>query len=103
MATIAQQSAMAAGNTPTAQSAALLVDPSPLINGDVVSVRNSAGTDSHNATAVMSGSTLIGVNLAATVAMVDNGDTTNVEPSGEFTEAVTFTVADGAITAITQS
>lgn len=103
MATITQQSAMAAGNTPSAQSAALLVDPSPIINGDIVAVRNSAGSDSHNATAVVSGSTLIGVNLASTVAMVDSGDTTSVEPSGSFTDTVTFTVAAGAITAIVQS
>lgn len=103
MATITQQSAMAASNTPAAQSAALLVDPSPIINGDTVAVRNSAGEDSHNATAVVAGSTLVGVNLASTVAMVDNGDTSTVEPSGSFVDTVTFTVADSAITAIAQS
>lgn len=47
-------------------------------NGDTVAVRNSAGADSHNGTAVVTGSTLTGLNLASSVALVDNGDAITV-------------------------
>ncbi|CAN7495036.1 hypothetical protein LJR231_003470 [Phyllobacterium sp. LjRoot231] len=46
-----------------------------VLNGGTVPVRNSLAADSHNATAVVTGSTLTGVDLASTVVMVDNADT----------------------------
>lgn len=52
-----------------------------IANGQTVAVRNSAGADSHNSTAVVAGSSLTGTNLAATVAMVDNADAVNIQNS----------------------
>jgi hypothetical protein len=69
-----------------------------IANGATVPVRNSAGADSHNATAVVSGTTLTGVNLAATVALVDNGDT--VAATGTGTTA-TLVVTNGVVTGVT--
>lgn len=52
-----------------------------LANGATVAVRNSAGADSHNGTAVVAASAVTGVNLGATVAMVDNADAVTVQNS----------------------
>lgn len=57
-------------------------------NAGTVAVRNSAGADSHNATAVVASGAITGVNLAATVAMVDSADTIALQNS-------TGTVAGG--------
>lgn len=67
-------------------------------NGATVAVRNSAGADSHNGTAVVASGTLTGINLAATVALADNGDT--VPATGTGTTA-TLVVADGVLTGVT--
>ena len=73
-------------------------------NGATVAVRNSAAADSHNATAVVAGNSLTGVNFAATVAMVDNADSV---PLGDATAVAngqdngTAAVAAGVITRIT--
>jgi len=67
-------------------------------NSGTVAVRNSAGADSHNATAVVTGTTLTGVNLAATVALVDNGDTTTATGTGT---TATLVVANGVVTGVT--
>lgn len=67
-------------------------------NSDTVAVRNSAGADSHNGTAVVANHALTGINLAATVAMVDSGDAVTI---GE--DTYTFTVAAGVITNIVVS
>jgi hypothetical protein len=69
-------------------------------NGATVPVRNSAGADSHNATAVVSGTSLTGVNLAATVALVDNGDTVTATGTGT---TATFVVTNGVVTGVTLS
>ncbi len=70
-------------------------------NGATVAVRNSAAADSHNATAVVSGTTLTGVNLAATVGMVDNADVVAVRNSaGADSHNGTAVVASGAVTGI---
>lgn len=94
-----------AGTIPTAYTAKPTVDPDTIgtgatvANGGTVAVRNSAGADSHNATAVVAGSTLTGVNLAATVAFVDQGDSVNVENSaGNLDSPATATVAAGVLT-----
>ena len=50
-------------------------------NGDTIAVKNSAGADSHNATAEVSANTLNDVKFPATVAMVDNTDTVVVHNS----------------------
>lgn len=67
-------------------------------NGATVAVRNSAGADSHNGTAVVAAGTLTGINLAATVALADNGDT--VPATGTGTTA-TLVVAAGVLTGVT--
>lgn len=67
-------------------------------NGATVAVRNSAGADSHNGTAVVASGTLTGINLAATVALADNGDT--VPATGTGTTA-TLVVAAGVLTGVT--
>lgn len=67
-------------------------------NGATVAVRNSAGADSHNGTAVVATGTLTGINLAATVALADDGDT--VPATGTGTTA-TLVVADGVLTGVT--
>lgn len=67
-------------------------------NGATVAVRNSTGGDSHNATAVVTGTTLTGVNLAATVALVDTADTLPLQNSaGTAAGNVTATVAAGVV------
>ena len=67
-------------------------------NGATVAVRNSAGADSHNGTAVVASGTLTGINLAATVALADNGDT--VPATGTGTTA-TLVVSAGVLTGVT--
>ncbi|UTC27966.1 hypothetical protein [Stenotrophomonas phage A1432] len=68
-------------------------------NGATVSVRNSAGADPHNGTAVVSGSTFTGVNLAATVALVDSADTIPLQNSAGASKGnATVTVAAGVPT-----
>lgn len=67
-------------------------------NGATVAVRNSAGADSHNGTAVVASGTLTGINLAATVALADNGDT--VPATGAGTTA-TLVVSAGVLTGVT--
>lgn len=75
-----------------------------VLNGSTYSVRNSAGADAHSATAlVASNGVLTGFNLAATVAMVDNGDALTIPVTGTYTKTVTFAVSAGAITGITLS
>lgn len=71
-----------------------------VLNGDTVAVHNSAGADSHNATAEVSGNTLSDVKFAATVAMVDNADTVVVHNSAGSNIAGTHTaeVALGVLT-----
>lgn len=73
-----------------------------IADGATVAVRNSAAADSHNATAVVAdGSTLTGVNLASTVAMVDNSDVVSVRTStGVDGHNATAVVAAGAITGV---
>lgn len=60
-----------------------------VFNGGTVSVVNSAGNDSHNATATVASGSLSNVKLAATVAMVDSTDTIPLQNS-------TGSVAGGA-------
>ena len=67
-------------------------------DGATVAVRNSAGADSHNGTAVVAAGTLTGINLAATVALADNGDT--VPATGTGTTA-TLVVSAGVLTGVT--
>lgn len=67
-------------------------------NGATVAVRNSAGADSHNGTSVVASGTLTGINLAATVALVDNGDTTTATGTGT---TATLVVANGVLTGVT--
>lgn len=67
-------------------------------NDATVAVRNSAGAESHDGKAVVDSGTLKGINLAATVALVDNGATTTATGTG--TKA-TLVVADGVLTGVT--
>lgn len=69
-------------------------------NGDTVAVHNSAGADSHNATAEVAANALTDVKFAATVAMVDNADTVVVKNSAGTTITGTHSaeVALGVLT-----
>lgn len=67
-------------------------------NGNTVAVRNSAGAASHNGTAVVAGGAVTGVNLAATVAMVDSGTAITVPVTGTYATKITPTVVAGVIT-----
>lgn len=71
-------------------------------DGATVAVRNSAAADSHDATAVVAdGTTLTGVNLASTVAMVDNSDVISVRNSaGADGHNATAVVTAGAVTGV---
>lgn len=69
-------------------------------NGATVPVQNSAGADPHNGTAVVATGSLNGVKLAATVALVDNGDKVAATGTGAFATAV---VANGVLTGVTLS
>lgn len=73
-------------------------------NGATVAVRNSAGADSHNATSVTTTQgALTGVNLAATVAMVDNSDSVPLLPATGTTPAQgsgTAAIAAGVVTGV---
>lgn len=68
-------------------------------DGDTVAVVNSAGADSHDATATVTAGSLTNVKLAATVAMVDQGDTVTVQNSTGAAVAGTHTatVAAGVV------
>lgn len=67
----------------------------PIIDGQIVHVRNYVGADSHQGSAVVAeDDTLTGVNLGNTTAMVDGSDKLAVEGGGE----VSFTITGGAIT-----
>lgn len=73
-------------------------------NGATVNVENSAGNLDSPATAVVAGSAISGVRLAATKTIVTSGQAlTGVTPTGTFATTVTFTVAAGLITGIVLS
>lgn len=71
-----------------------------VLDGDTISVVNSAGADSHSATAEVSSNALSDVKFAATVAMVDNADTVTVHDStgAAVTGTHTAEVALGVLT-----
>lgn len=74
----------------------------PVGNGVPVQVRNSAAADAHPAVSVVTAGALTGVNLAATVAMVDNSDTVVIQNSGGTVKGASGTavVANGVVTAV---
>ena len=79
---------------------------STLIQGALVTVRNSTGAKSvPSAVAQVNASgVLTSVDLPATAAPITSGQAlTGVTPTGTFTTTVTFTVAGGVITAIVLS
>jgi hypothetical protein len=53
----------------------------PVNDQDVVQITNSAGADSHSATATVASGAITSVKFAATIAMVDNADTVAVHNS----------------------
>lgn len=67
-------------------------------DGDTVAVVNSAGAESHNATAAVASDTLTNVKLADTVALVDDAQALTVPVTGNYVDTITPTVADGVIT-----
>lgn len=98
---------------PTEYSAVTVIDPdniplAPLpdsqaivIDGGVLSVKNSAGADAHNATLSVSGNSVTALKYANTVAVVDNNDSVNVENSaGNLDSAATAVVASGVLTSV---
>lgn len=83
---------------------ALPAGTATVADNDVVPVKNSAGTSTVDATAVVaSNGVLSGLNLAATVAMVDNGDALTVPVTGTYTTTATISVANGVVTGIVLS
>lgn len=95
-----------AGAIPTIYDAIDEIDPDNLpgagptvADGQSVSVRNSAGADAHTGTAVVTDDAFTGVNLAATVAMIDNADSVTIKNSAGTAIAGTHaaTVAAGVL------
>lgn len=79
--------------------ATLPAGSAPVANAATVAVKNSAGADSHNATAAVAAGALTDVKLAATVAMVDQADTVAVVNSaGGASHSGTAAVAAGVVT-----
>lgn len=78
-------------------------DSSAVTNGQTVVVNNSSHTDPVNGTAHIVNGFFVDVHLPSNTALVGNGEQTGVAPTGTFTSAVTFTVVNGVITAITLS
>lgn len=72
-------------------------------NADTVAVVNSAGANSHNATAAVTAGVLTNVKLAATAAIVDNSQQLTVPVTGVYATKATLTVANGVVTAIVLS
>lgn len=81
-----------------------IVPPASVANGATVTMANSANTKTVSGTAVLTGSTLTRVAAPATAAIITSGQAlTGVTPTGTFATTVTFTVANGVITAIALS
>ena len=80
----------------------VVADGAAVANGSVVPVRNSANADSHNGTADTTSGSVV-VKLAATVAMVDNGDALVIPVTGVYATTATISVANGVPTAIVLS
>lgn len=78
-------------------------DTTAVTNGQTVVVNNSSHTDPVNGTAHVVNGLLADVHLPSNTALIGNGEQTGVAPTGTFTSAVTFTVVNGVITAITLS
>lgn len=74
-------------------------------NGGTVSVANSANSKTvAGATYVISASAVSRISLPATAALVTSAQTlTGVTPTGTYTNTITFTVANGVITAVALS
>ncbi len=82
--------------------ATLPAGSAPVANAATVAVKNSAGADSHNATALVTAGALTDVKLAATVGMVDNADAVPVlNSAGADSHAGTAVVAAGVVTGVT--
>jgi len=74
-------------------------DAAGVDDGDTLAITNSAGGDSHNATAAVSGNAFTSIKFASTVAMVDNGDTLAIHNSADGdSHNATVTVAAGVAT-----
>ena len=71
-----------------------------LSNGDLITVRNSAGGSSHDAVAEVANGNLVDVRIASTAALVDNSGAVVVKNSAGTTVAGTHTaeVAAGLLT-----
>lgn len=73
-------------------------------NGGTVTAANSANTKTVSATYVISGSAVQRVSLPDNAAIITSAQTlTGVAPTGDYSTTVTFTVANGVITAIALS
>lgn len=81
-----------------------IVPPPTVTNGQAVTMANSANSKTVGGTAVVSAGVLTRVSAPATAAIVTSAQTlTGVTPTGSYTNTVTFTVANGVITAIALS
>lgn len=82
---------------PPADGSALVTDH------DTVSVTNSAGDEPHDAAAGVTGNTLDALALAATTAMVDDGQALTVPVTGTYVDTATVSVAAGVVAGIVLS
>ena len=83
---------------------ALPAGTATVTDGAATAVLNSAGADPHNSTVVVNNQGVLqGVNLAATAAIVDNGDALTVPVTGTYTTTATISVANGVVTGIVLS
>lgn len=81
-----------------------IVPPPAVTNGQTVVMANSANNKTVNGTAVVTAGALTRVSAPATAAIVTSAQTlTGVTPTGTYATTVTFTVANGVITAIALS
>jgi hypothetical protein len=81
-----------------------IVPPPTVVNGATVVMANSVNNKTVNGTAVVTAGVLTRVSAPANTAIVTSAQTlTGVTPSGTYTNTVTFTVANGVITAIALS
>lgn len=81
-----------------------IVPPPTVTNGQSVTMANSANSKTVSGTAVVTAGTLTRISAPATAAIVTSSQTlTGVTPTGTYTNTVTFTVANGVITAIALS
>lgn len=84
--------------------AGTIVPPPTVANGATVTMANSTNTKTVSGTAVVTAGVLSRVSAPATAAIITSAQTlTGVTPTGTYTNTITFTVANGVVTAVALS